>query len=177
MNESISSEVRSSHPPAARVTVLTRIIAVFEVVGGVLGLVMSLVLTMSARLDSTSAAVFIAPNCLAVYGGILLWRGAGRGYVISSALQLAQLIRFSSSFLFYEFVLGFAFTVGAGVRSFFFYPKIGSTGLIALAHTGAPFRIGINVVAVAALIYLLRRWKLTRDLSHITYPQTTGGSP
>ena len=136
-------------------------------------MILSWYFVLATGLDPASAAIFIGPNCLGVYGGILLWRGARRGYLISLALQAAQLVRISTSVVFYEFVLGFSFTVGAGVRSFFFYPKFGATGLISLTDANAPLRIGLNIVALASLIYLARQLKWVQNQPPVGDPVTT----
>ena len=138
-----------------------RIIAVFLVAGGLLG-ILSLVMMhfhlaqQHQSLPVISSVVFVALFAWGILTGIALWRATPRGFKWAKILFALQVPVFHVARLTYEFSTGFSFRVMIGNTSRYIGGDIGSSLSFAVSPQSLGFMFGINIVAVIALVYLIR---------------------
>ena len=138
-----------------------RIIAVFLVAGGLLG-ILSLVmmhLHLAQRHQSLpviSSVVSIALFAWGILMGIALWRATPRGFKWAKILFALQVPVFHVSRLTYEVSTGFSFRVMVGNTNRYIGGDIGSSLNFDVSPQSLGFMFGINIVAVIALVYLIR---------------------
>ena len=95
-------------------TVLRRVLAVFEVLGGIVGPVV-IVTQLSNRppniVDLGVAALLCVPFLISLVAGVFLWRGTRAGRVLSVAVMVIQLPKVLSPD--FAFMMSFGFDVSA----------------------------------------------------------------
>jgi hypothetical protein len=143
-----------------------RIIAIVEVIGGVLALSATIFAAKAGA--SKSAVVFgVALDLLVLIAGVALWFRRATGIVLSEIAMALQSIQVFTDWLVWQYVAGAALLVqivggkiewsgGLIVRHTFFQDE-GSNG------TG----LGVNVIAIAALSFLI----MTRRRGKSKLPQ------
>lgn len=159
-----------------RVTSGIRVISVLLIVGGIVGIVVVLVmdtrLLTSGRLLSPGVVIdgifnlavggaFIVLLGWAIWTGIELWRGRRRALtwaIILFAMQVPSLTipRFS-----YEFYTGIVMQVLVGSSGANFAFNFGSSFDFHILGSFTGFVFGLNLAAIAILIYLVRARKNT----------------
>jgi hypothetical protein len=92
---------------------------------------------------------------LAVAAGVWLWRDEARGYVLTRALQLAQLVRIQSPLLSYTAYAGFFVDLSHTPTSVNISPGFRAAFNIAFG-TGAPLSVAVNLWSAALLLALLK---------------------
>ena len=132
-------------------TKTTRIIAFFLVAGGLLG-VFSLVL-MGLHLAAVVPAVLFVWS---IVTGTALWRGMPLGFRSAKILFALQVPVFSLARLTYEFSTLLSFRLMIGNTSHYIGGNIGSSGNIYVFPQSQGVMFGINIVAVLALLCLIR---------------------
>ncbi len=145
-----------------------KIIGSLEILGGILGLLIGFG-TVAGALGSVSTQpllfvllpILLAAFILSVTAGVLLLRSDPRGLHLSIYTQTLQVPVISSSLLVYSFFAGvqLAFTIGVKIGFRF---NLGGSLELHFGQTGAPFLIGINVVAAFFLWKLLQAKQAAR---------------
>jgi len=149
-----------------------KIISVFELVGGILGIVIVLIVLISSQTTRNDmptiiliSAYFIYAFALAMYllsiiAALLLWQDKKAGYILSIIIQVIQIPHIETSTFFYNFVSGAQILISLGIRpdggSFNFGGYIGSTLNISLYTPLNGVTIGLNILAIAVVILLFR---------------------
>lgn len=137
-----------------------RIIAVFLVAGGLLG-ILSLVMMhfhlaqQHQSLPVISSVVSVALFAWGILTGIALWRATPRGFRWAKILFALQVPVFHFARLTYEFSTGFSFRVMVGNTNRYIGGDIGSSLTFDVSPQSLGFMFGINIVAVIALVYLI----------------------
>jgi hypothetical protein len=145
---------------------ISRIIAVVQVLGGLMGTVAAVGLIVRAGAGGFAfGALFIALYLLSVVGGILLWRGRLLGYTLSIVVQALQVLHVETARFAWQFVVGLAgwlawasdgvsdgVSVDYDIASRFqlmfasgFGPRFDEAGV----------HLGLNAVAGVVLVYLI----------------------
>lgn len=142
---------------ASRGTLLIPLIAIIEVLYGVIGLVRCGGNLVEDGGGQLAAYCWRALPLLlgAVVGGVLLARRRPLGFRLSGALQGAQAIQLSTGSILYRVALGPELTVGTDGLAFF--ASVGASPhfwMGATVGTGPRF-LAVNVVAVLMAWYLL----------------------
>jgi hypothetical protein len=138
----------------------SRIIAIFLVFGGLLGL-LSLVMMRAhlaeqhQSLPVLASALSIALFAWGILTGVALWRATPRGLTWAKILLALQVPVFHVGRLTYEFSTGFSFRVMIGSTNRYIGGDIGSSLNFWLSPESLGFMFGINIVAVVALGYLI----------------------
>jgi len=144
---------------------IKRLLIVFEIGGGFLGLSVASQNLLSNELNSTSkiiSAIFAGLFALGIVAGVMLAENRKSAFRFSLLYQILQIPQFVSPVLTYVFTSGFMLGVhaqltlddvkfGASTRlgsefQFHFFQGI---------YPGRPFIVGINLVAVVFLIILV----------------------
>jgi hypothetical protein len=138
-----------------------RIIAVFLVAGGLLGILNLLMMHVHvAQLHQSLPVIFsvvsVALFAWGILTGIVLWRATPRGFKWAKILFALQVPVFHVARLTYEFSTGFSFRVMIGNTNRYVGGDIGSSLNFDLSPQSLGFMFGINIVAVIALVYLIR---------------------
>jgi len=144
---------------------LRKAIAVCEMIGGIVGpvSVLSLMVVAKFRVDVVVMGVIVLSFfLLSLYAGVMLWRDRRSGYTASVFVQLIQLPKLMTTYLFFMMSFGFDFMVMSVV-----HPN-GLHGLIANVRfgqsndffinppPGGPLGFGISLVSCVSL-WLLRK--------------------
>ena len=138
-----------------------RIIAVFLVLGGLLG-ILNLVMMhlhlaqLYQSLPVISSVVSATLFAWGILTGVLLWRATPGGFKWAKILFALQVPVFHVARLTYEFSTGFSFRVMIGNTNRYIGGDIGSSLNFALSPQSLGFMFGINIIAVMALVYLIR---------------------
>ena len=138
-----------------------RIIAVFLVVGGLLGII-SLVMMhfhlaqQHQSLPVISSVMSVALFAWSILTGVALWQGTPRGFKWAKILFALQVPVFHVARLTYEFSTCFSFRVMIGNTNRYIGGDIGSSLNFDVSPQSLGFMFGINIVAVIALLYLIR---------------------
>jgi len=152
------------------VTAGIKIVALLLLIGGVLGVGVSAWLDLgllgSSQLQATSVVitgVFILLFGWAAWTGFELWRGRRQALWMAKVLYALQVPVFTFPGFTYELHTGLAvrFMLFNGLNLNFNF-HLGSTFSFYISPEIQSVALGVNVVAVAALIYLDRR---SRELS------------
>jgi len=138
-----------------------RIIAVFLVAGGLLGIVGLVMMHFHLAhyhqsLPVISSVVSVALFAWGILTGIALWRAMPRGFSWAKILFALQVPVFHVARLTYEFSTGFSFRVMVGNTNRYIGGDIGSSLNFDVSPQSLGFMFGINFVAVIALVYLIR---------------------
>jgi hypothetical protein len=138
-----------------------RVIAFFLIAGGVLG-ILSPVMTgfRFAQPQGSprviSALISVALFAWSIVTGAALWRATPRGFKWAKILFALQIPVFSVARLTYEFSTFFSSRLMVGETSHYVGGNIGSSSNIYVFPQSSGFMFGINVIAVIALLYLIR---------------------
>ncbi|MCI5148882.1 MAG: hypothetical protein D3916_05755 [Candidatus Electrothrix sp. MAN1_4] len=148
---------------------LIRLIAVFEVIGGIIGILLGFLLQVMASFSISNALSFVAVGFFygsSIYFGLWLFRGEERGYRLSIAWFSAQVPIISSRWIQYFFASGACLKVSAGPSAQIkaelsllvsnFYLGIGSNdNFFVSVNSVGVYSSGINLLALMICIYLL----------------------
>ena len=161
---------------------LIKIISFYEIVGGSLGVLMTIYLSLfspnSVLQFRSQSSIFllvlgiyffvIILYSLSIIGGILLWKKKTVGYIISIASQLSQILYIITPMFVYNFVSGLliGFRIGtiSNVTTAQFSAHIGSTFNIYFNTNIQGFAIGVNFIPVIIIICLIRRMRCRSNL-------------
>ena len=140
------------------------IIAAYEIIGGVIGLGIVSFLAASMLAEPVIIVIclfFALLFILSIYAGVLLWRKDIRGIDLSIIAQIPQILQLTIPGLFsYSFVSGLSFPLiieiesAKGSISFDFSLELGSSFDFQLRPSEGVSGIGINLIPMAAIIYL-----------------------
>ena len=138
-----------------------RIVALLQIVGGVLGL-LDAISALVAPTGIVTVAVILAGLLIfsfGIFAGVVMWVGQMRGYILSRILQLLQLPLLTSPFLSYQLGVGyFAHITYVGDDVELRYAtELGTNIELLFGGSQVPFHFGINIVALAAIVLLNRR--------------------
>jgi hypothetical protein len=153
--------VKPDNGSKANVKYGARVIAVFLVLGGLLG-ILSLIMMhlhlahLHQSLPVISSVVSVALFAWGIVTGIALWRATPRGFKWAKILLALQVPVFHVARLTYEFSTGFSFRVMIGNTNRYMGGDIGSSLNLDLSPQSLGFMLGINIVAIIALVYLIR---------------------
>lgn len=150
---------------------LNRIISIYEMVGGVVGFGATIFLIFQILPQLLSEEVPLSYQVLSVailfyaiggyllsfFAGLFLWKQEKKGITLSIWSQIMQIPTFAIAGFSYLFVSGLEFfLITEGVYSMNFATYLGSHWDISYNPEGAPFFIGINFIAIAILVYLMK---------------------
>ncbi len=153
---------------------LTKVVAAFEVVGGAIGVVMGiwpLFKVQGAEGTLESKVIYFAIcigfsllYALSIYAGVELWKQKRIGYVLSIWSQAIQIPLVASPYLIYNFFSAISLSVmmsqfGPSIKFL-----IGNSFSLGLMRPDTPLVGGINLVALALLIYLVHRLRRVNPL-------------
>lgn len=137
-----------------------KIISVLQIIGGVCGIVIGLVLTYLGRTSADIVAVVaFGINILSLVAGIALWRGRKSGRTTSIIVQAIQLLKIISPPVIFNFSFGLDIWV-----HFLFFGGPTDVGLnyAILAHSALSFKnsvepsgFGISIISCVFLPLLL----------------------
>ncbi len=142
----------------------TKIIAAYEIVGGIfgIGLVSYIIGSMlSAPAVAVIGISFVLLFLLSTYAGTLLWKNDTRGIDLSIIAQIPQIFQLTIPGVFsYQFVSGLSFPLiiesdmASGSSSVDFSLGLSSSFNFQLSPEEDVFLFGINFVAIVAIVYL-----------------------
>jgi hypothetical protein len=140
----------------------TRLISLLLIAGGILGAMSAVFLIQgSVQHDQPYGpivpAISIVVFCWSIFQGIQLWRGKPSGYKWAKILFAMQIPGFCVSRLTYEFSTGISARIMFGNSIRRFGADIGSSLNSLISPEPLGWMLGINLVAVAALAYLLKK--------------------
>ena len=135
-----------------------RIIAIAEVLGGILALIATI---FAAKAGASKPLILLGAglDLLVIISGILLWFKPALGVVLSGIVQGLQCVQVFSVWLSWQYVAGVALLVQV------LKGEITWGGGLLVRHTflqaeGSGARgLGVNLVAIAALIFLVMSQK------------------
>lgn len=136
---------------------LQKAVAALEVLGGALGILSAgwlLVQGPGVGLFVVGIA-FLALFAVSVLAGLWLWRGDPRGLPLSTVVQVVQVPVVSSSLVYYAYSLVGLLVTVSGALSFEGELHLWSSGSLIVGAPVTEWRIGVNVVALAALAVLM----------------------
>lgn len=142
----------------------TRIVALLEIGGGIFGLGWLAYLRYPAVFVNLGGddGLMVALCSLAMYSGWYLWRGYRRGYRLSLITQAIQLVRIAGPMVSYQCCFGLGIEVGwirpnlIDLKASVLNVQPGFAFRIQVFADNVPFGFAINVVAVWAMIHLLK---------------------
>jgi hypothetical protein len=145
-----------------------RIIAVAEVVGGVLALIATI---LAAKAGASKSAVVLGAtlDLLVLVAGMALWFRSTTGMVLSEIVMALQSVQVFTDWLAWQYVAGAALLVQV------IGGKIEWSGGLLVRHTyfqdeGSNVAgLGVNVIAIAALAFLI----MTHRRGKSEHPQGT----
>ena len=151
-----------------RVTAGIRLISVLLIVGGIVGIVV--VVILDTRLLTSGSGRFFSPGVAigglfivlfgwAVWTGIDLWRGRRQAVTWAIILFAMQVPSLTIPGFSYEFYTGIVIQVLFGSSGLNFAFNFGSSFDFHILGSLPGFVFGINLVAIAILIYLVRARK------------------
>ena len=144
---------------------IRRTVAVFEMIGGLLGVVIILpslglqvVLVLSGVVGPVWLLVsilFLILYLLCFVAGLLLWKKDARGVILSKLIQALQITQLTTAGFSYQFVAGF------GVTLFIASTRLGIEFQLPSLDVGRvsqsePFFLGVNIIALVILAYLFK---------------------
>lgn len=146
---------------------LNKLIAAFEVIGGAIGIVMGIwpLFKMGSVEGPTADVVAYIAICigfailyaLSLYAGLELWKEKRIGYKLSIFSQALQVPLVASNIVIYNFFSAISLSVLVSE----FGPSIkfllGNSFSLGFFRPDVPFAFGLNLVALALLIYLVHR--------------------
>jgi len=143
--------------------VLLRIIGALQVLGGITGSVMSVVLSNTPPgIPALSIMVLLIPSAIVTTAGLYLWYHRPMAIRVSAVLQALQIVQVTRPFFNYDFHFG------AGIQLMFFQSdwdlkaKLGASSFIGPPNYTVPLVLGINIFAICAFLFLLFEWRATR---------------
>ena len=137
--------------------VLMKLISLVQIIGGVIGCVMT---ALSAMRNISAPPVFIVHivyillYTAAVFAGVLLWKKDAKGRSISMAIQAIQIPYISIPALYYKFVCGTGVVLGLQGQELTYKLFSGSYWSLSIPNRDVPAEIAINIVAVVLFIFL-----------------------
>lgn len=141
---------------------LGQIIGAYQLFAGGYGALFFAVQIIRAGGASLGRLVFIALYVLVAYAGYALLKGRSNGVRLTVLAQALQVVRIASSSLAYAFLAGLAFWIELGTRGLqmpglrfgvsFDWVIAGGFGS---RGEGSPFTIGVNLIALAIVLYFL----------------------
>jgi len=156
---------------------LIKIISIYEIVGGILGVIycflivaLSVKSIFNSQVSGTErlitfllVAAVLSLYILTIAAGLFLWKGSGRGYTLSVLAQCFQIPYIITSGLTYIFISGAQLGVAVGTVA-------GDIKLSLLLYLGSKFGIffnsevnstviGINIVPILLIKYLKNAMK------------------
>ena len=142
-----------------------KFIAAYEIIGGILGIGIASYI-MGAMLSVPAVIVigvfFVLLFLLSTYAGTLLWKKDVRGIDLSIIAQIPQILQITiPGFFSYKFISGlsfpliFEFDQARGSSSFDFSLGLTSSFNFQLSPEEDVSLLGINLVAIAAIMYLI----------------------
>lgn len=141
---------------------LFRLIGIFEIVGGFLGVVASVrrLLPLGSTYEALMALIALAVFGFILVAGVLLLEGSERGVSLSRVAQLLQLPLLATPVLSYAlhaggFVNVFAIVHG-GVQLGLDY-RLGTHGFVLAVAGPAVWHIGLNLLALLSWLVLRLR--------------------
>jgi len=151
---------------------LQKAIAALEVLGGALGILTVVwLLVQGPNLGLLVVGIaFLALFIASVVAGLWLWRGDPRGLPLSTVVQAVQVPVVSSSLVYYAYSLVGLLVTVSGALSFEGELHLWSSGSLVVGAPVTEWRIGVNVVALAALAVLVHA---RRTLPH-SLPERAG---
>lgn len=144
-----------------------RVIAAAQFVGGIIGLVL---FYMSGAEVTTMHLLLLSMISFAFWAGVELWRGKRRGLNLSIICQALQIPLLIGSALSYKYLIGPHFVVGYFPGQSPVFINILSEAFIYVNTSGIDFGFGINLLALAFLIVLMR----TSESEYKDYCQEIG---
>lgn len=146
-------------------TRLNRVIAIWEVVGGFLGIIVSiwyLFVNVVTPINLLIYAIFIGLYVLSGVAGLFLWKNQRRGISWSILIQALQIPVVTSPVLIYLFALPLAivlmlygvFTGPETSMGFHVQVLFLPDWSLRFGGTEGQFVLGVNVVALICLVYL-----------------------
>jgi hypothetical protein len=149
-----------------------RVVAAIEMGGGLFGICYLAYLRYPAIFVNVGAVdgLMVALCSLSIYSGWYLWQGSRLGYQLSLLTQSLQVVRFAGPAIAYQCFFGVSLMVGwfrpnlTDMNAQVFGFGSGMTFHVTLFGPDIPFGLGINVIALWALIYLR---KLKRRASEL----------
>jgi len=142
-----------------------KIIAAYEIIGGIIGIVIASYIVASMHTVPAVIVIvvfFVLLFLLSTYAGTLLWKKDIRGIDLSIIAQIPQIFQITiPGILTYRFISGlsfpliFEFDQARGSSSFDFSLGLLSSFNFQLGPEKDVSLLGINLVAIAAIIYLI----------------------
>ena len=162
-------------PLPRRLKVIVYLIACYQIIGGVAGILQIAVVTsvlIFAAPTSLATLIFVVAtilNSFSVYCGVVLLKGGYlKGFKVSIVNQAIQSISFVMLGYSYNFIAGIVILAGlkvAGTVEPYFTFSWRPTWRITTTEQGKPFDIALNLVAVAfILIILILRRRIKRNV-------------
>jgi hypothetical protein len=143
-------------PPAVQRRRKQRTVAGLLFSGGLWGVALCLwpSFRVQGLLSLQLPVVLVAPFILAILAGVWLWRGLRRGLIWARVLLVAQLVAVRWNQSQYSFSTGANAFVGFSGSNFVLSWHLGSNFNLGAVGPPGPGFIGLNLVAIVALVLL-----------------------
>lgn len=151
-----------------------RLIAAGQVIGSILGLVVSAMMLSLPDVRYSTVWSVLIPSMFAMSAGYQLWRNKPMGIEMSIMVQFLQTVEVARPYT-YELRLGPAVRLLVENLSFELAPSIDTSIFFGSARAASPYAFAINVTAVISFCYLLYYWIKHKDSSDAT-PAELGGN-
>lgn len=142
---------------------ILKIISIIEVVGGLLGVVTSIIVALHTPKSPLNfllvplfLALFVAAYSLMAYAGVQLWRDKTLGLRLSMVAQIIQIPFIQSSYIAFRLYSPLTFYTIFSENGFMNNVfGLGSDSVLSFPGMELPFSVGINLIAVLLLIFLI----------------------
>ena len=135
------------------------LLIILEVGGGFTGISMMFLLQQwntSMSIYAWIGSIFVGFMFLfGIVAGLALIDSPQLGTALSAVYQAIQIPFMSSPLLTYEFYSGLQLGFGLAKGGLAFFVKYGARFALQLSMSAAPWRIGVNVLALVLFVYLL----------------------
>lgn len=141
-----------------------KVIAVSQIIGGGLGLVMIPLAVMRPAPVALPVGFYIYSPVIfgaALAAGILLWRRTVAGYRLTVAIQTIQILQISSTVYTYNVTIGLQLLLVFGGSLLRLSPGFYIASWLGKFPAEAPTFVAVNAFSVIAVVYLLlTRWRI-----------------
>lgn len=137
---------------------MIKVIAALLILGGIAGIIVSALTWLELSTTNATAGFLVIIFGLSIWVGVNLWRGIPQAYTWSKILFALQIPAITSSGLVYQFytavMLCLTFERQPDTKLGLDF-QLGSSVNFLVSSNPEHFAVGVNLVALAVLIYLM----------------------
>lgn len=131
-----------------------RAIAAGQMVGGGVGAAIGIYLAVSSDQSYETIWLLLGLGSAVAYQGFLLWRGYLGSVLVSSIMQLIQVVQYTGPNLMFEFHWGASVKLVFPAGDWLIRTQVGASALVSQASNVVEPFLAINVTSLAACLYL-----------------------